>query len=48
MKKSFAIVISLLAAVTNALPQSFTIDSFTKAKAALVSDRKRHVSPTDD
>lgn len=35
MKKSFAIVISLLAAVTNALPQSFTIDSFTKAKAAL-------------
>jgi glyoxylase-like metal-dependent hydrolase (beta-lactamase superfamily II) len=35
MKKSFAIVISLLAAVTNALPQSFTIDSFTKAKTTL-------------
>ena len=35
MKKCFAVVIALLAAVTNALPQSFTIDSFIKAKTAL-------------
>lgn len=35
MKKSFAIVITVLAAVTSALPQSLTIDSFTKAKATL-------------
>ena len=35
MKKSFAILLTVLIAVTNALSQSFTIDSFTKAKAVL-------------
>lgn len=35
MHKPFAVVITVLIAVTNALPQSFTIDSFTKAKAVL-------------
>lgn len=35
MKKSFAILLTVLIAVTSALPQSFTIDSFTKAKAIL-------------
>ncbi len=35
MKKFFAVVIALLFTVTNALPQSFTLDSFNKAKSAL-------------
>lgn len=35
MKKSLAIAIIVLAAATSALPQSLTIDSFNKAKAAL-------------
>jgi len=35
MKKSFAVVVAVLFVVTNALSQSFTIDSFTKAKAVL-------------
>ena len=35
MKKSVAILLTILAAATTALPQSFTLDSFNKAKAAL-------------
>ncbi len=35
MKKSFAVVITVLIAVTSALPQSLTLDSFIKAKAVL-------------
>lgn len=35
MKKSVCILIAVLMTATIALPQSFTIDSFTKAKAAL-------------
>ena len=35
MKKSFAVIIFVLATVTTALAQSFTIDSFTKAKSAV-------------
>ena len=35
MKKSSAVVITILIAATSALSQSFTIDSFTKAKAVL-------------
>lgn len=35
MKKSVAILITVLMAATTALPQSFTLDSFSKAKAAL-------------
>lgn len=35
MKKSAAILLTILMAAINALPQSFTLDSFTKAKATL-------------
>ncbi|HEU4767716.1 MAG TPA: MBL fold metallo-hydrolase [Pyrinomonadaceae bacterium] len=35
MKKSVAILLTIFAAATTALPQSFTLDSFNKAKAAL-------------
>lgn len=35
MKKSAAILLTILMAAINALPQSFTLDSFNKAKAAL-------------
>ncbi len=35
MKKSAAILLTILMAAINALPQSFTLDSFSKAKAAL-------------
>src|SRR5688572_24454063 len=35
MKKSFAILLTVLIAVTSALSQSFTLDSFAKAKAVL-------------
>ena len=35
MKKSFAVVITVLIAVTSAVAQSLTIDSFNKAKAVL-------------
>ena len=35
MNKSFAALLTILIAATNALSQSFTLDSFTKAKAVL-------------
>ncbi len=35
MKKSFAILLTVLIAVTSALSQSFTLDSFAKAKSVL-------------
>lgn len=35
MKKSCAVIITFLVAAATALPQSFTMDSFTKAKAVL-------------
>ena len=35
MRKSFAVLLTVLIAVTSALSQSFTLDSFTKAKAVL-------------
>ena len=35
MRKSFTVLLTVLIAVTSALSQSFTVDSFTKAKAVL-------------
>ncbi len=35
MRKFFAVIVTLLATVTTAFPQSFTLDSFAKAKAVL-------------